>query len=144
MKKLIILLFPLSVGAQHFGIRTNGIQMYVPAINGSLSLTLTKEADRKLAYVHYSESIKLNNFELFGGAGIHAGARNILRFKQDAQSIFLAGFSAIGGMRYTLKRFVFQVDVTPRTDLPVFGGCMEHEYCKESALPYSASLNIKL
>ena len=118
--------------------------MYVPAINGQISMTLTKEQDRKLAYFHYSESIKLNNFELFGGVGIQAGARNVLRFKRDAESIFLAGFSAIGGMRYTLKRVIFQVDVTPRTDLPVFGGCMEHEYCKESALPYSASINIKL
>lgn len=144
MKHLILFLLPLSLNAQYAGIRTNGVQMYVPASSGLVSLTLTKEHDRKLAYVHYSEFIKLNNFELFGGAGIHAGARLVTRFKQDAQSIFLAGFSAIGGMRYTLKRVVFQVDVTPRTDLPVFGGCMMHEYCKESALPYSASLNIKL
>lgn len=145
MKKvLILLLFPIALKAQYAGIRTNGIQMYVPMIKGSLSLTLTKEKDRHLSYIHYSESIKLKSFEFFGGAGIHLGARNVLSFKEDSRSIFLAGFTAIGGIRYTYKRIILQTDITPRTDLPLFGGCFMHKYCKESAIPYSFSVNIKL
>lgn len=121
-----------------------GLQMFVPAAKGEMSLIFSKESNRKLVYAHYSESIKFKNFALFGGAGIHAGACQTLRFKQDAETIFLAGVTAIGGIRYSYKKIMLQADMLPRTDLPLFGGCMEHRYCSESDMNFSLSLNIKL
>jgi hypothetical protein len=158
MKQVLIILLIIvsntSLG-QHIGVRystqSKGISMSVPVgtlSKGSIMATFAGEGDRRLAYFHYTEKLKITkNLYGFGGAGIHMGAREVLSFKRDANTIFLAGFTGVLGVKYNVKEtFYIAADVMPRTDIPLFGGCEEHKYCNESSfgsINFSIGINLK-
>lgn len=108
--------------------------------HGSLMMVFSSEDDRQLVYCHYSERTKVsNNLYLYGGAGIHLGSRQVLRYKMDAHSIFLSGATATVGFEYNFGRVFLAADVMPRVDFPFFGGCEMHKHCGEATF---GSLNL--
>lgn len=152
---LLLIISSTSFG-QHVGVRyspqSTGISMSVPVgtvSKGSIMAVFAKEDDRMLGYFHYTEKLKVTkNLYAYGGAGIHMGAREVLAFKRDANTIFLAGFTGVIGMKYNIKELVYvSADIMPRMDLPLFGGCIEHnKYCKESSfggINFSIGINLK-
>lgn len=167
MKQTLIILLTLisSVSfGQHVGVRyspqSTGISMSVPlqlkgAINkGVVSAAFMQEGDRRLVYLHYTEKldqfIKLNlikNLHGFGGVGLHIGAREVLSYKKDAQTIFLAGATAVVGLKYNIKEVVYiSADMMPRVDFPFFGGCDMHKHCgdmKIGSVNFSIGINLK-
>jgi hypothetical protein len=141
MKQTLIILFLFSTAHGQIAVRksttSTGMSLTIPVptqSKGSLMWVVAKEQDRNLTYLNYIEKIQVKNFSLYGGAGIHLGSRQTLNWKQDANSIFLAGFSAVGGIAYQFNRFFVGMDIMPRVDLPVFGGCEMHRYCSEAKL----------
>lgn len=151
---LLLIISSTSFG-QHIGVRyspqSKGITMSVPVgtvSKGSIMAVFAKEGDRMLGYFHYTEKLKITkNLYGYGGAGIHMGAREVLSFKRDANTIFLAGFTGVLGIKYNIKESIYiSSDIMPRTDIPIFGGCMEHEHCKESSfggINFSIGINLK-
>lgn len=152
----ILILSNIALFGQHVGVRyspqSTGISMSVPVgtvSRGSIMAVFAKEGDRRLGYFHYIEKLKVTkNLYAYGGAGIHMGAREVLSFKKDANTIFLAGFTGVIGMKYNIKELVYvSADIMPRMDLPLFGGCIEHnKYCKESSfggINFSIGINLK-
>lgn len=156
MKKIAILLILISckAGAQQISFRksntSTAVSLSVPlhtATNGSLMVTIAKEPDRNLTYFNYVEKlINWKGMSVYGGAGIQMGSRQTLSWKRDANSIFLAGVCAIGGIQYSFNNMFIGADIMPRVDIPVFGGCEEHRYCSESrvgSVNFSIGLNLK-
>lgn len=140
MRLLILVLLSSTAYGQmsiRKGHQSTGLSITIPvstAYKGSLIWTISKEHDRNLTYLNYTESIRIKNLSLTGGAGIHLGSRQTLNWKQDANSIFLAGFSAYGSITYQLNSLIIGADIIPRVDLPIFGGCEMHKYCSESTI----------
>lgn len=153
MKNLLILIFLFkTASAQHIAYRqsatSKGISMSIPLntqTKGSLHCIISKEHDRNISYVNYVEKVNLNNFYLYAGAGIHFGNMQTMNYKRDAGSIFLAGPCGIVGAYYQFNNIFIGADMVPRMDAPFFGGCMEHEYCKEATLgSVNFTIGIKL
>ena len=111
-----------------------------------LMVQVGKSKDRNLVSGMYVEDLaNYKNFFLYAGVGIHAGVRYELNWKQDGNTIFLAGVTGILGMRYDFKGLFIGADINPRTDIPVFGGCVEHKYCSEDYFGgVSLSIGVKL
>lgn len=156
MKQITILFILISckVSAQQISFRqsatSTAVSLSAPlhtATNGSLMVTIAKEPDRNLTYFNYVETlIKLKNFSVYGGAGLQMGSRQTLSWKRDANTIFLAGVCAVGGVQYKFNNVFVGADLMPRVDIPVFGGCEEHRYCSESrigSVNFSIGLNLK-
>ena len=141
MKQILILILLVQTAHAQISIRksssSTGMALTIPVntqSKGSLMWVVAKEHDRNLTYLNYIETIKFKNFSLYGGAGIHLGSRQTINYDRDANSIFLAGVSAVGGISYSLNKFFIGVDIMPRVDAPFFGGCEMHKYCSESTL----------
>lgn len=140
---IVLFLITLPGYSQRMGVKYSSagasLMMSVPvntATNGNIMLTVGKEHDRRLGYVQYIESFKINKLlSLYYGIGVHFGNRQTLNYKRDGNTTFLAGPSAIGGIRLNVNKTLFiSTDVMPRTDIPIFGGCEEHRYCSESTI----------
>lgn len=167
MKKLILSMLLMAtsfVYGQSIGLRysaqASGISMSVPLqlrgaiTKGSVSASLMREGDRNIIYFHYSEKlnqfVKLNlikNLYTFVGAGLHMGVRETTSYKGDANTIFLAGATAVVGVKYDIKDVVYiSADMMPRFDFPFFGGCEMHKKCGEmkiGAVNFSIGVNLK-
>lgn len=159
----LLTLITFSSYGQHFGLRysTNsyGISMSVPfklknaVTQGNISGSFMKEKDRMITYLHYTEKlnqfakfISIKNLESYGGFGLHMGNRQVLSYKKDAYSIFLAGATAVLGIKYNVKKVAYvSVDVMPRVDFPFLGGCEMHKHCGEATIGnVNLSLGINL
>jgi hypothetical protein len=152
---LCLLLASNFIFGQSFSYRKSteatGIRLAIPVnthTKGDVSLILTKEGDRNLAYIHYIENLNVfKGFDLYGGAGIHLGTRYIMNWKQDGNTIFLLGGTLILGAKYTIGKTVFiAADITPRVDLPLFGDCYLHRNCGQQYVGnvnFSIGINLK-
>lgn len=157
MKYLILLFlssttYGLTYGQQLSVRKSNtstGLALSVPlntASKGSLMMAFVKEHDRNLTYFNYVEKIQLKRLSIYGGVGVHLGNRQTLNWKRDANTIFLAGACAVGGVQYSVHNFFIGADIMPRVDVPLFGGCEMHRYCGESSIGsvnFSIGLNLK-
>lgn len=154
MKNILILLIISTSGySQHIAYRQSsssyGVSMSIPLntqSKGSLFMIMQKERTQNVAMVNYVEGFNLWKFNIFVGAGVHIGNRQAMNWKRDGNTIFLAGVCAIGGIKYTYNNVFISADITPRVDLPLFGGCEMHRYCGESSVGsvnFSIGLNLK-
>ena len=135
MKNLLtfILISQCAISSgQSLAIRYAATSQTLVLKQNNLMFSAGQSKDRNLISGMYVEDIATyKNFSLYGGAGIHAGVRYELNWKQDGNTIFLAGVTGILGIRYDYRGIFIGADINPRTDLPVFGGCVEHKYCSE-------------
>lgn len=146
---ILFLFLSLTTQGQHISYRqsttSKGISMSVPLKTGSLFCVISKETDRNLTYVNYVEESTIGKLSFYYGAGLHFGSRQTLNWKKDANSIFLAGATCIGGVKFTYNNLFISADLTPRVDFPFFGGCEMHRYCSEHKLgSVNFSLGLKL
>ena len=158
MKKILVLLLLLvneSSFSQQFSIRhsssSNGMMISCPVntiTKGNINVILAKEGHRHLAYIHYTEKMKLTKWMYaYGGAGVHVGTRNVINYDRDGYTIFLAGATAIGGIKINITPSLFtSADITPRVDFPFFGGCEMHKHCGQAQvgnINFSIGVNLK-
>jgi hypothetical protein len=131
----------ISIG-QSISVRCSKTSQSLAITNKNVIIQAGKSQDRNLISGMYVEDIAhYKNFSFYGGAGIHAGVRYELNWKRDGNTIFLAGVTGIVGIRYNLKGFFIGADINPRTDIPIFGGCVEHKYCSED---YFGGVNLSI
>jgi len=99
-----------------------------------------------MSFQYAEDLIKIKKFSLYGAVGIHTSVRYELNWKQDGYTIFLAGPTGTLGLKYQINPTLnIAADINGRTDIPIFGGCFEHMYCKESSLGgINLSVGIKL
>ena len=145
MKQLFILILmsqsAISNG-QSLSVRYSNQSQFLAIQQGQVMIQAGKSKDRNLLSGMYVEDIATyKNFSLYGGAGTHAGVRYELNWKQDGNTIFLAGVTGILGIRYDYRGIFIGADINPRTDIPIFGGCHEHKYCSED---YFGGVNLSI
>lgn len=144
------LIFGQSFSYRHSA-NSNGVRLEAPintVTKGTVSLILTKEGERSLTYIHYTEKLNVwKGLDLYGGAGMHLGIRRILNWKRDGYNIFLVGGTLILGAKYTIGNTVFvAADITPRVDLPITGDCYRHQNCGDQYggnINFSIGINLK-
>lgn len=157
MKTIYLITFLLVTNglySQSIGIRmakhTKGMSFSLPVktLSGTnadsrLLCMILDDEDRHITSLQYVENlITYKKFNVYAGAGVHAGIRYVLNWKQDGNTIFLMGPTAIAGVKYTpVKALSFSADINPRTDFPWFGGCYMHPHCSES---YLGNINLSL
>lgn len=141
MKNLILLVFVFlfsKVNGQ-MSVRPNGLGIEM----GNISINISKEGDRRLAYFHYYESLYWKGFQGIAGAGLQVGTRYIVNYKGDHTSM-AAGPSVILGVRYWLGNVGFGFTAFPRVDFPFLGGCEMHKHCEQAAMNGYLTLSFKL